>query len=88
MNYVVEKDQVRSVTPIFYAANPATVTKDVVASVKKGTRLLAKEESLAFDLVNSLSKDEQKTAVIAEQAPQRDPRRGRTATATRQTGRS
>jgi len=69
MNYVVEKDEVRSVTPIFYAANPATVTKDVVPSVKEGTRLLAKEETLAFDLVNSLSKDEQKTAVIAEQAP-------------------
>src|SRR5690606_15527183 len=59
-----------SSTPTMYAANPANVMSEVEGSeIKKGTRLLAMEEKLAFDLVNSLSDEQKAKAVIAEQAP-------------------
>jgi hypothetical protein len=40
-----------------------------VPTIKKGTRVLAKEESLAFDLLASLSAEQRKAALIAEKAP-------------------
>ena len=48
---------------------------EVEGGLPKGTRVLNKEEQLAFDLVNSLSDDQKKIAIIAEQAPReiRDP---------------
>jgi hypothetical protein len=69
MNFVVDKDQVVSTTPIFYAANPTIVKTDKVPAVKDGTRVLAAEETLAFDLVQSLDEAQAKTAIINETAP-------------------
>ena len=69
LNFVVEKGKVVSSTPTVFAANPAVVMNDVVPSIPKGTRVLAKEETLAFELLASLSAEQRKAAVIAEKAP-------------------
>ena len=69
LNFVVSGGKVVSVTPSFFGANPALVTTDLSVGPKKGTRVLAKEEQLAFDLLNSLSAEQRKVAVIAEKAP-------------------
>jgi hypothetical protein len=68
LNFVVENGEVVSSTPTVYGANPAVVMESAVESVKKGTRVLAKEEQLAFDLLASLTAEQRKTAVIAEKA--------------------
>lgn len=68
LNFVVDKGQVISSTPSAFAANPAIVKTDALPSIKKGTRLLAKEETLAFDLLHALDADQRKAAVISETA--------------------
>jgi hypothetical protein len=69
LNFVVDKGQVVSTTPAAFGANPAIVKSDNVPSIKKGTRVLAKEETLAIDLLNSLTDEQKKVAVIAEKPP-------------------
>ncbi|MCO6457453.1 MAG: DUF3500 domain-containing protein [Pirellulaceae bacterium] len=70
LNFVVDKDQVISSTPTFFAANPALVQNEVPGtSVKKGTRVLAQEELLAFELLKSLTDQQRAKAVIADKAP-------------------
>lgn len=81
LNFVVENNHVISSTPTVFCANPATVLGEVpdevknVKEVKKGLRILAQEEQLAFDLLASLDADQAKAAVIADVAPKevRDP---------------
>ena len=74
LNFVVEQGKVISSTPQFLGANPATVMTGG-AGVEKGTRILADEETLAFDLLSSLNAEQRKQAVISETAP-RDIRAG------------
>src|SRR4029453_9924510 len=69
LNFVIEKGNVISSTPTAFCANPAIVMNENVPSITKGTRVLAKEETLAFDLLASLSADQRKIAIIAEKAP-------------------
>lgn len=69
LNFVVENGKVISSTPTVFATNPATVKNEITGGQPKGTRLLAKEEQLAFDLVNSLTAEQLKTAVIDQTAP-------------------
>lgn len=69
LNFVVDKGNVVSSTPTAFCANPATVMNDGVPTIKKGTRVLAKEETLAFDLLASLTPEQKKAALIAEKAP-------------------
>ena len=74
LNFVVEGDRVVSSTPAFFAANPTVLGNDYKNALHKGTlekglRVLAKEETLGFDLVNSLSKEQRVTAIIGEKAP-------------------
>jgi hypothetical protein len=69
LNFVVEKGNVTSFSPLAMGVNPATVMDDYIPTVKKGQRLLASQEQLAFDLLGSLSADQKKKAVIAEKAP-------------------
>ena len=69
LNFVVENNEITSSTPTFLAANPATVKNKVEGGLPIGTRVLADEEQLAFDLVNSLSDTQKKTAIIADKAP-------------------
>jgi hypothetical protein len=68
LNFVVDKGQVTSFSPLALCSNPATVMTDAVPSIKKGMRLLASEEQLAFELLESLSADQKKQAVIASEA--------------------
>jgi hypothetical protein len=69
LNFAVEAGRVISSTPTVYATNPAVVKNDAISEVRVGTRLLAKEETLAFDLLKSLSTEQRQAAVIAEKAP-------------------
>jgi len=67
-NFVVESNKVVSMTPNMYGANPAIMKGNEIAGFKPGMRLLAKEESLAFDLLGGLTPEQRKKAVIAEEA--------------------
>jgi hypothetical protein len=69
LNFVVDKSHVVATTPSAFGANPAIVKSDNVPSIKLGTRVLAKEESLALDLVASLTADQKKEATIADKPP-------------------
>ncbi len=69
LNFVVEGEEVVSSTPQFFATNPATVKSRNTSGIPLGTRLLRFEETLAFELVNTLSAGQHKVAIIAEQAP-------------------
>jgi hypothetical protein len=64
LNYTVVGDKV-SVTPSFFAANPAEVRQ----GEHKGLRLLAAEEDLAMTLVNVLLEGGKKGVVFSEKAP-------------------
>lgn len=68
LNFVVEDGEVISSTPQVFCTNPATVRNENAAGVKVGTRILADEEQLAFDLVQSLSAEQKSTAIFAETA--------------------
>jgi hypothetical protein len=69
LNFVIEKGNVISSTPTALCANPAIVMNENVPSIKKGTRVLAKEETLAFDLLASLNAEQKKAAIIVATAP-------------------
>lgn len=69
LNFVVENGRVAHHTPAFFGANPAIVKTDLDVGPKKGTRTLADEELLAFELLESLTPEQRSVAVIAEKAP-------------------
>jgi hypothetical protein len=68
-NFALRDGVVVGDTPSFWGANPATVSTFVAGGPEVGTRTLAKEEQLAFDLVNSLDGPQLAAALIAEKAP-------------------
>jgi hypothetical protein len=65
----VDKGAVVASTPAFFGANPAEVKNEISGTLPAGTRILAKEETLAFDLLNSLDETQRRTALIADTAP-------------------
>lgn len=69
LNFVVDKQQVISSTPTFLGSNPAVVKDAVEGGAPVGTRVLAKEELLAFELLGSLNDEQRKEAIIAAEAP-------------------
>lgn len=69
LNFVVDNNRLISTTPQFFASNPAVVKNDNKVGIKVGTRVLAKEETLAFELVNSLNEAQKAKAIIADKAP-------------------
>jgi hypothetical protein len=69
LNFVIRDGVVVSDTPSFMGANPATVGVFVPGGPEVGTRTLADEEQLAFDLVGSLDEGQLKTALIAKEPP-------------------
>jgi hypothetical protein len=69
LNFVVENGKLVSDKPAFFGANPAVVKDEYGVGPKKGTRVLAAEEQLAFKLLHSLSGDQRKLAVTANKAP-------------------
>lgn len=71
LNFVVDKNEVVSSTPTLFASNPAEVKSDVPGDhgIKKGQRILVREEIAAFELVALLTEEQLKTALIAETPP-------------------
>lgn len=69
LNFLMNGNKVVSSTPQAFAANPAVVRTENKAGIALGTRMLRYEETLAFELVQSLSESQRKQAVIAEKAP-------------------
>ncbi len=65
LNYSIWGDQVISVTPFFFGANPAEVRK----GPKNGLRILGTREDLAFELMESLDEGQQSRAIIYDEAP-------------------
>jgi hypothetical protein len=69
LNFVVDKNELVGTTPQFLGANPAMIKDDYAIGPKKGSRVLAEEEDLGFQLVKSLSKEHLETALIDKKAP-------------------
>lgn len=69
LNFVVRDGQTISNSPSFWGANPATVKVFVEGGPEVGTRTLADEEQLAFELLSGLDAVQRSEAIIAEQAP-------------------
>ena len=69
LNFVVDGNKVISSTPTFFGANPAVLMADYGPQFKKGERALEKEETLAFQLLQSLTPEQRKTAIVADKAP-------------------
>lgn len=69
LNFVIEGDKFVSTTPTVFCANPALVMAESDTPIEKGTRVLADEELLAFELLKSLTDEQRTKAVIAEEAP-------------------
>ena len=65
IHFSIWSDKIISVTPLFLGVNPAEV-KD---GDSKGLRILKKREDLAFELVNSMNKDQHHIATIYENTP-------------------
>ena len=63
LNFVMEGDKVVDSTPQFFATNPAELKDNYGEGFEKGLRVLREEETLAFELLGSLS-DEQRKAVM------------------------
>jgi hypothetical protein len=68
-NFVVHDGKVVGDTPSFWGANPATVKIFVDGGPEVGTRTLAQEEQLAFNLLSSLDASQRAAALIADKAP-------------------
>jgi hypothetical protein len=69
LNFTVDNGELSSFTPAFFGANPAIVHDGIEGQTPKGTRILEKEETLAFDLLASLNAEQRAKAVIAKEAP-------------------
>lgn len=64
LNFSSISEEIVSVTPTFFGANPAKVP----SGPRKGWRILAPEEDLARALVQSLDREQQHRVLIAQQA--------------------
>ncbi len=64
LNFSSVSDEIVSVTPTFFGANPAKVP----SGPRKGWRILAPEEDMGRALVQSLSEEQQQAVLIAEEA--------------------
>ncbi|MBV08507.1 DUF3500 domain-containing protein [Rubinisphaera sp.] len=69
LNFVVENGELIAATPQFFATNPATIKTENDLGFKMGMAVLKDEEQLGFDLVNSLSDSQKKSAIIDQEAP-------------------
>ncbi len=69
LNVTIRDNQVVDSTPQFFGANPATVHTSSAGLPPVGHRVLRDEESLAFQLVQSLNTSQQEQAIIAKEAP-------------------
>ena len=65
LHFSVWGDNVTSVTPFFFGANPAEVRK----GAKTGLRILGDREDIALELAHSLDRNQLAEAVIYDEAP-------------------
>ncbi|HAN99336.1 MAG TPA: hypothetical protein DCQ98_18795 [Planctomycetaceae bacterium] len=68
LNFVVEGDRVVAMSPMFLGINPS-VTNRSFENIRRGARILAQEELLAFELVQALDETQLAKTLIAETAP-------------------
>ncbi|BBO34121.1 DUF3500 domain-containing protein [Lacipirellula parvula] len=68
-NIAVQDGTIVGDTPSFWGANPATLITFVEGGPEVGTRTLAQEEQLAFDLLTSLDQSQRAEAIIADKPP-------------------
>ncbi len=66
LHFSVWGENVLSVTPFFFGANPAEVRR---GSLRPGLRILGEREDIAFDLMHSLNETQLAEAVIYDEAP-------------------
>jgi hypothetical protein len=64
-NWTIVNGVALATTPQFFGANPAEVRQ----GAKKGTRAIAVEEDLAYELLRSLDAEQQQAAIIDPKAP-------------------
>lgn len=69
LNFTIEGNKVVSSTPQAFAANPAIVYSENPVDVPLGRRMLRFEETIAFELIQSLSPAQRKVAIVADKAP-------------------
>lgn len=69
LNFTVRDGELVDSTPQFMGANPAQVKTAFTGLPAAGSRVLAAEESLAFELVNSLDEAQRRQAVLAAEPP-------------------
>ena len=65
LNFTYRGSKLVSSTPQFFGSNPA----EVPSGEQKGLRVLAKEEDLGIALLASLTPEQRKAAIVADQAP-------------------
>jgi hypothetical protein len=68
LNFAVAGDQVVGATPLFFGSNPAEVHDAAPGGPPVGTRVLAAQEDIGRQLLQSLRPDQRRLTVIAEQA--------------------
>ncbi len=69
LNFVVEQGKVIATTPQVLASNPAVVKSPNNVGIEVGTRILAQEELLAFELLRALNAEQKSKAIIDSVAP-------------------
>lgn len=69
LNFVVEQGKVIATTPQVLASNPAVVKSPNNFGIEVGTRILAQEELLAFELLRALNAEQKSKAIIDSVAP-------------------
>ncbi|MDZ4821732.1 MAG: DUF3500 domain-containing protein [Planctomycetota bacterium] len=65
INYMIAANKVVSATPTFLGCNPTEVKDTVPGAAPIGTRTMALEEDLAYELLKSLDNQQRKLALIA-----------------------
>ena len=65
LHFSVWGRRVISMTPFFFGSNPA----EVLHGPRRGLRILARREDLAFELMGSLDRGQQSRAIIYDKAP-------------------
>ena len=68
-NFSVADGEITAHTPYFFGVNPAEVKNSPLPSIPVKQQILKQEESLGFELVNSLTPEQKKEAVVAAEAP-------------------
>lgn len=69
LNFLMNGDRVVSSTPQAFASNPAIVRIENKSDVPVGRRMLRLEETLAFELVHSLSDKQRAVVILTDKAP-------------------